>query len=71
MNIRRSYQVACPACSASVGRPCIAKQGETLNGVHFQRSVALRKEISTAIHILYAPTRRAYNVTQSNSEAFL
>ncbi len=55
MRIRRTFQVACPACAARVGRPCTGKLGETLQGVHFQRTNALRTAAIAAFRELYAP----------------
>jgi hypothetical protein len=61
MNMRKSYQIACPACHAHVGQPCKGQQGERLQGVHFQRTVALRSATVAAIKYLYAPlTPRCY-----------
>lgn len=54
-NRRRNHQVACPACRANVGRSCTGKQGETLQGVHFQRVTALRTASFAALRYLYAP----------------
>lgn len=52
---RRLYQIACPACRAGIGRPCTGKQGERLQGVHFQRTTALRAASIAAFKALYAP----------------
>lgn len=55
MRIRRDYQVNCPFCLARVGRPCTGKEGERLQGVHFQRTTALRAQVIAAYKSLYAP----------------
>lgn len=55
MRVRRDYQVRCPECRSGVGQPCRGKQNERLLGVHFQRSVALRRETLSALCDLYRP----------------
>ena len=55
MKVRRDYQVACPACSARPGSPCKSQQGGKLQGVHFQRTTALRVAYIDALKYLYAP----------------
>ncbi len=52
---RRDYQTACPACRARIGQPCTGKQRERLQGVHIERSRALRTATLAAIRLLYAP----------------
>lgn len=56
---RRLYQIACPACSARSGHPCTGKRGERLQGVHFQRTTALRAASIAAFKALYAPLAQA------------
>jgi hypothetical protein len=36
----RHLTVRCPACCASVGRPCRNKKGETISSVHYMRAHA-------------------------------
>jgi hypothetical protein len=60
MKTRRDYQVACPACRANIGRPCTGKEGERLQGVHFQRTTALRAASIAAFRSLYAPLTPNY-----------
>lgn len=67
-NRRRNHQVACPACRANVGRSCTGKQGETLQGVHFQRVTALRAASFAALRYLYAPLPANYS-SPSNQKA--
>ena len=55
MTTRRTYQIACPFCHARAGNPCAGKQGERLQGVHFQRITSGRREFAAALHLLYAP----------------
>ena len=57
--LRRDYQTACPACRARIGRPCTGKQGERLQGVHLERSRALRIATLAALKALYAPVATA------------
>lgn len=69
MNIRRDYQVACPACHARTGQPCKGQQGERLQGVHFQRTTALRKATVAAYKFLYAPLPPACYPSSATQEA--
>lgn len=55
MQNRRNYQVRCPACQARTGAPCKGRQGERLQGVHFERTRALRATNLAALKLLYAP----------------
>ena len=55
MTTRRTYQIACPFCHARAGNPCAGKQGERLQGVLFQRTLALRRAGMDALRLLYAP----------------
>lgn len=62
MKIRRDYQISCPACHASAGRPCQGKQAETLRGVHFERTRALRSAALAAFKCLYAPLTSSVDI---------
>ena len=61
----------CPRCSAFPGSPCRGLSGQTLAGVHFQRTGANRRAFAAAIHLLYAPlarSRETGRVTVSNNQ---
>ncbi len=45
----------CPRCQASPNAPCRGLAGQSLAGVHFQRTAANRRSFSAALHLLYAP----------------
>jgi hypothetical protein len=60
MQIRRTYQIACPACHARIGQPCKGQKAERLQGVHFQRTAALRAATIAAYKFLYAPLPPCY-----------
>ena len=55
MRTRLDYQVNCPACHANVGRPCHGKEGQRLNGVHFERRRGFHAATIVALKLLYAP----------------
>lgn len=62
MNIRSNYQIACPICLARSGSPCKGKLGERLQGVHFQRTTALRRAKLEVLRTLYAPLHTTASV---------
>lgn len=57
--------VRCPQCHAGPGNACHDLQNQRMSGVHFQRTVAGRREFAAALHLLYAPLPKPTEATHA------